>query len=134
MRLEIQVFSGIKPPEALLEAIAQAKANVKRPSVATTPVADKLRTEGRLPSDFGSNQVPPTPIETPGPSNLEELPPRAGAADDGEPPMYSDAPPSYEDAIAATLPPVNAPRPNYEPPPAAEDDVLRQDEKKGWVG
>lgn len=32
--------------------------------------------------------------------------------------MYDDAPPSYEDAIAADMPPIDGPRPDYRPPPA----------------
>jgi len=49
------------------------------------------------------------------------------------PEPYDEAPPSYEDAIAADLPPVDAPRPDYAPPPVGEDDVLRRDEKRRWV-
>lgn len=86
---------------------------------------------------FGANQVPPTPPEGPTPP---AMPPRKGvnegAAASGsatEPQTYNDAPPSYEDAVANDVGPVNAPRPEYAPPPPREDDVLRSDEKKGWV-
>jgi len=82
--------------------------------------------------EFGANQVPPTPVESglAGPSSMPAVP---GASAEQQPPMYDDAPPSYEDAIATNLPPVDAPRPEYAPPPAGEDDVLRRDEKRGWV-
>lgn len=43
-----------------------------------------------------------------------------------------DAPPSYEDAVASSVPSVQqSARPQYAPPaPTAEDEVLRGDEKK----
>lgn len=43
-----------------------------------------------------------------------------------------DAPPSYEDAVASSVPSVQqGMRPQYAPPPPAEeDDALRGDEKK----
>ena len=73
---------------------------------------DKLRAERRRPSG----------AEASGSAYLS----------DAAPPMYGDAPPSYEDAIASDLPPIDAPRPNYAPPPPVEDDILRGDEKKGF--
>jgi hypothetical protein len=85
------------------------------------PLHDKLRYEGRPTpahaADFGSNQVPGSPVG-------------GGAA-----PEYGDAPPSYEDAIADRAGPVTAPRPTYVPPAPAEDPLLGMgDEKKGWGG
>jgi hypothetical protein len=94
-------------------------------------MTDKLRTEGRLPSDFGANQVPPTPIDDTDPAYAPEMPARPGTTME-QPPVYSDAPPSYEDAMASNLPSVTAPRPEYNPPPAEADPVLHADEKKGW--
>lgn len=93
------------------------------------PMASKLRTEGRLDSGFGANQIPPTPIEAEG-SSAPQFPARPGVASAEE--IYGDAPPSYEDAIASDLPPVVAPRPTYAPPPASEDPLLASDEKKAW--
>lgn len=96
--------------------MAREKANIRHPSTAnttaTTPITDKLKTEGRLPPEFGAGQVPPTPMEGPSGSGPPELPARPGeVADAQQPPMYSEAPPSYEDAIAMDLPSVDAPRP-----------------------
>ncbi|KAK0902984.1 hypothetical protein LTS16_019512 [Friedmanniomyces endolithicus] len=97
----------------------------------TAPVLDKLKTEGRMPAEFGAGQVPPTPTDEAGPS---EPPARPGMAGDALPPGYMrEAPPSYEDAVATNMPPVSAPRPDYAPPLAAEDDLLGRDEKRGWV-
>lgn len=90
--------------------------------------------ETRRTSGFGANQVPPTPVDEvgmAGPSSEAIRP--GGSGEEQLPPAYSEAPPSYEDAIATNLRPVNAPRPDYAPPPAVEDDVLSNDEKKGWV-
>ena len=113
--------------------MAKGKGNVGSTSNGTRPIIDKLKTEGRMPSDFGAGQVPPTPMDEAGPS-MKEPPPRPGLAVEADPPAYSEAPPSYEDAIAVSLPPVDAPRPEYVPPAAAEDDLLGRDEKRGWVG
>jgi hypothetical protein len=84
---------------------------------------EKLKAEGR----YGSvATVPETPIEPP----PHDFPAREGTAVPPPQAGYDDAPPSYEDAIASDLPPVNAPRPEYAPPAAGEDTVLRGDEKK----
>jgi len=110
--------------------MAEARERIHQPSV-TDPASEKQRREYRRDSEFGTNQVPLTPAEEGGPSALNDTAARPGTMQ--EAPMYSDAPPSYEDAIASNIPPVDAPRPAYEPPPAGEDDLLRRDEKKGWV-
>ncbi|EME82853.1 uncharacterized protein MYCFIDRAFT_137486 [Pseudocercospora fijiensis CIRAD86] len=102
LRLDTLVYSGIAPPP---EVVAH--------------------------SDFGANQIPPTPIETPG-SMSPAWPAQAGPS---TLPQYDDAPPSYEDAIAQNAPPVTGARPQYAPPPPVEDRILGEaDEKKGWVG
>ncbi|KAK5678645.1 hypothetical protein LTS10_009089 [Elasticomyces elasticus] len=128
-RLDVEVLSGIKPSEALLEAVARGKGTAGRVRPGTSaPIVDKLRTEGRMPNS-GAGQAMPTPIDEAGPSRPPEPP--AEAAGDVLPPSYSEAPPSYEDAIATDLPPIDAPRPNYAPPAAVEDDLLGRDEKRG---
>jgi hypothetical protein len=46
-------------------------------------------------------------------------------------PGADDAPPSYEDAIASDLPPLNGPRPGYRPPAAPEGESrITGDEKR----
>lgn len=83
---------------------------------------EKLKAEGRKEA-----MVPDTPID--GPSHYN-IPARQGTAMPPQPaPMYDDAPPSYEDAVGGALPPVEARRPEYAPPAAGEDQVLRSDEK-----
>ena len=84
----------------------------------------KIQAEGRKES---LAEVPMTPIDE---STPVEFPAQQGSSQPDEPPSYSDAPPSYEDAIATRLAPIDARRPEYAPPAAAEDNVLRGDEKK----
>merc|ERR1711939_1076915 len=144
LRLSTMVYSGIAPPTEVLEAMAQAKTNggrttstpAKAQANASDPIDEKTRLETQQ-SDFGANQVPPTPVDSPDPSGRPAVPPRkavpgASAAESTEP-AFEDAPPSYEDAIAGNVRPVNAPRPDYAPPPTGEDELLGKDEKKGWV-
>jgi len=44
--------------------------------------------------------------------------------------MYEEPPPSYEDAVASDLPPVDGPRPDYAPPPAPEGESRLISEKR----
>ncbi|KXT01916.1 hypothetical protein AC578_2558 [Pseudocercospora eumusae] len=129
LRLDTLVYSGIAPPPEVVARMADTKPGIRRKS--TNPMHDKLRRDGRQNSDFGANQIPPTPIETPG-SMSPAWPAQAGPS---KLPQYDDAPPSYEDAIAQHAPPVTGVRPQYVPPPPVEDHILGEaDEKKGWVG
>lgn len=133
LRLDTQIYSGIAPPPEILSRMAQARTNANKPSEAGTAPAsaavdEKLRTEGRKPVLASPTSAGPSSAEPASPA----IPPRPGQA--APPPdPYDEAPPSYEDAIAVDLPPVDAPRPDYAPPPVGEDDVLRRDEKAGWV-
>ncbi|PWY77105.1 hypothetical protein BO70DRAFT_264243, partial [Aspergillus heteromorphus CBS 117.55] len=98
LRMPVKVFSGIAPPKALLDAMAangQVKPTVPA-SNPTSPVGDSIRPP-----------MPPRPSRPPMPANPE----------DG----YDDAPPSYEDAMAETLSPVDGPRREYNPPDASSD-------------
>ena len=126
LRLDVEVYSGIAPPRELLEAMAEAKASIRRASTSksSTAMDDKLQNEGRKES---LAEVPMTPIDE---SATAAFPAQQGSSQPHEPPLYSDAPPSYEDAIATGMPPIDARRPEYAPPAAAEDNVLRGDEKK----
>lgn len=90
--MQVKVYSGITPPQALLDAMA---AKSRRPSKATTkPAEDRL------------SEPPPPP-----------MPPRPnGPAQHSQPnEIYDDAPPSYEDAMAESLGPVDGPRREYNP-------------------
>ena len=113
--------------------MAEAKANPNkrpaRPSVNTAAQNEKLRMEGR--DQEHTQTIPPTPIDSPGPSQQPPaMPARHGQPTGPDEPRYDDAPPSYEDAIASDLPSVQAPRPAYAPPPPQEEEGWG-DEKKG---
>ncbi|KAK7550517.1 arrestin [Phyllosticta paracitricarpa] len=98
LRLPVKVFSGIEPPPALLAAMAD-------PSKAAAAAAGS------------PNGIPP---RKPVPGGMTASPYYAPSSPSPIAPGYEDAPPSYEDAIATNLPPVNGPRRDYAPPPVPE--------------
>jgi hypothetical protein len=90
LHINVDVYSGIKPPPELLK-----------------------RTEANPPKQN------PMPFKVGGPAAGPSVGPSAGpstglAAQSA--PGYDDAPPSYEDAVAENVPPVDGPRPGYRPP------------------
>ena len=95
--MPVEVYSGIAPPQALLDQMAE------RPTVQPAP-NHNLRPPG---SANG-----PSPGQSPGPSR-----PAAQAQSDHIEPSPSDipdeAPPSYEDAMADDLAPIDGPRRDY---------------------
>ena len=130
LRLSTEVYSGIAPPPELLNAMAEARANIRKPSY-TSALHEKMKMEGRKDS---TSSVPPTPIdENAAMADHANFPAQPGTSGNPDAMGYVDAPPSYEDAIATDLPPVDAEgRPAYAPPPPGEDDILNLDEKKGF--
>jgi hypothetical protein len=98
LRMPVKVYSGIAPPQALLDAMAAVK--LQPSPTKTTP---------QPPWPASSEQ--PGPAMPPRPEG-EPIPADAGA-------VYDDAPPSYEDAIADNLAPVDGPRREYHPPDAS---------------
>jgi hypothetical protein len=98
LRMPVKVYSGIAPPQALLDAMAAAAPELspsKPTSKPSWPTSDEI---SRPP-------MPPRPSTGPVPAD-------AGA-------VYDDAPPSYEDAMAENLSPVDGPRREYHPPAAS---------------
>jgi hypothetical protein len=122
LRLPVKVFSGIKPPAALLQAMASGDQNLKPglPSVPATLHADPGPAIPHTPVDppsFSGNQFPPQ-------QGAPNAPPAAASG-------FEDAPPSYEDAIAQDLPPINGYRGEYQPPPFPEGEPrFAGDEKR----
>ncbi|KAL6235726.1 hypothetical protein BDW75DRAFT_208861 [Aspergillus navahoensis] len=97
LRVPVRVYSGITPPPALLEAMAvNTKDEPKRPT--HTPSSPQAENTERPP-------IPPRPTAAPLPVNPEDL--------------QDEAPPSYEDAMAETLSPLEGPRREYYPPDAS---------------
>ena len=103
--MPVEVYSGIAPPQALLNAMS----NLPASQTSTQP-----------------NQPPPTPVRPGAASNgglpgYSQAPPPAsaaqGASDHIEPSpgdIPPDAPPSYEDAIADDIGPIDGPRRDYQ--------------------
>ncbi|KAK2762427.1 hypothetical protein FQN53_007531 [Emmonsiellopsis sp. PD_33] len=89
LRMSTQVFSGIAPPQALLDAVRRS------PSKA-----------GKVPD------ITPPPPQPPRPQPAQAAPQYPPT----QPDEFEDAPPSYEDAMAEALGPVDGPRREYNPP------------------
>lgn len=94
LRIPVKVYSGIAPPKALLEAMAES--GRVPPSMTARPT----RPSQEPPS------MPQRPTGPPEPTSVDQ------AGDDV-------APPSYEDAMAESLSPVDGPRREYNPPDAS---------------
>ena len=105
LRSKVEVYSGIRPPPALLKRMALAPGHPESAQIPTQP----------QPKPFQPR--PPRPVSAT-PSSAAAPPPQQ----DDLPPMYEEAPPSYEDAIASDLPPIDGPRPDYAPPALPEGE------------
>ena len=88
--MPVKVYSGIAPPQALLDAMA-ASGRVK-----------PAQPQPNGPAQGERPPMPPRPAAPPAPATSDE--------------GYDEAPPSYEDAMAETLSPVDGPRREYNPP------------------
>lgn len=85
------------------------------------PPAELLkRTEANPPKQHPIPFTGPSPAVA-GPST--GLPPQSA-------PGYDDAPPSYEDAVAEHVPPVDGPRPGYRPPEDTGGEESRISDRK----
>ncbi|KAJ5189845.1 hypothetical protein N7491_008112 [Penicillium cf. griseofulvum] len=103
LRMPVKVFSGIAPPQALLDAMAAASLQ---------PSTSKLKPQRSLPAEVGTSRplMPPRPSGEPVPVNSGDV--------------YDDAPPSYEDAMGDHLSPVAGPRREYHPPDASSQSTV----------
>ena len=121
LRLAVKVYSGIAPPAALLHRIATSHLNTQRPQFAAAAMAAAQGGPTPLsPASF----YPPTPIT---PSYAQHQPPAPTGTtayfQSSRPPQPpgglnddNDAPPSYEDAMADEIAPVDGPRRDYSIP------------------
>lgn len=107
LRIPVKVYSGIAPPAALLDKIAAAH--------------PKHRLENP-PQPQGQPYAPPTPA-TPSNPNSYDMPPAPAGAYGAPSTAGDDAPPSYEDAMADDVEPIDGPRREYDTPgmPSFED-------------
>lgn len=127
LKLEVEVFSGIAPPQQLLDAMAEAeeaKINLRR--VSTAGSTGSARRQKASAVGLSSTKQGPSGA---GGASSGSTQPGTNPPPAAHPPNYADAPPSYEDAIGSQLPPLDGSRPQYMPPSAGEDDLLQGDEK-----
>lgn len=113
LRLPVKVYSGIAPPKALLEATLVG---------GDTKVQPGLNVPGQM------AQAPTAPTQH-GFAGGSAVPAQGTAGGQG-PPGYEDAPPSYEEAVGAGLPPITGNRGNYQPPPVPEGAPRFSEEKR----
>lgn len=117
LRLQVQVFSGIAPPERLLNATA---ARPPRLSGTQTNLLGVHNNEPTKPLTPSSENPPPSPLMGLHHSQND---------------MPDDAPPSYEDAIAEDIAPVDGPRHSYSIPGDSQPvQTSNGDTKAGGLG
>lgn len=137
LRLPVLVYSGIAPPPKLLQAMA----NNPRPRPRPEPLA--TFTPPRRPESNGitmpSETSLLTPTETPTTplSEINSYPAQVGSyhppTDENDIPDV--APPSYEDAMAEDIAPVDGPRRDYHVPSESEEQrpAFNPDSKGGGL-
>ena len=128
LRLPVQVFSGIAPPSQLLEAMRNQP---PRPQLHSSVSGANNTSHLHVP------HMPPIPTTPTSPTwEDHSFPAAAGmhnpAARYGEFP--NDAPPSYEDAMAENLAPVDGPRRNYDVSDESGTSNSAFNEKGGALG
>ena len=114
VRMPVEVYSGIAPPQALLDQMAERpnaqpapNFNPRPPGSTNGPSAGLFPATSRPPGQGQSGHVEPSPSDIP-----------------------NEAPPSYEDAMADDLAPIDGPKRNYSAPASesgkgsANDDRL----------
>lgn len=126
LRLPVKVFSGIAPPASLLNALA----NQPAPS---HPLNDSKATESMA---SGYDQPPATPVNPT--ASDQNFPARFGTIN--QPIVYDEPPPpSYEDAMAEDIGPLDGPRRDYNPPsdpptsPSGNSNSFASDSKTGGL-
>jgi len=123
LRLPVNVFSGVVPPPELLRAVASQN-NPFQVSSGTDLLANGAS------NTYG----PPTPVT---PTYEQNQYPAAVGSFGPQPPSAGpdDAPPSYEDAMAEEIGPVDGPRREYAVPgdPVHRENAFNSDSKGGGL-
>lgn len=136
IRLDVQVWSGMRPPQALLDQIEaqaqqqspQRRASRPDPQDSKHNSYNQLRPQPQIgvPSSplraDSSSQFPPPLGRPPSHGNTSTLP-TLGTMND------HDLPPSYEDAMAADLTPIDGPRPSGYSPNNEQRPAFNPDSK-----
>ncbi|KAJ9616359.1 hypothetical protein H2200_000077 [Cladophialophora chaetospira] len=135
LRLPVLVYSGIAPPPKLLAAMAN------RPPPQPVPMTSYAPARPTAPNGLSSpsDTTLVTPLETPTTplSEINSYPAQIGAYhQDDDPDVPDVAPPSYEDAMAEDIAPVDGPRRDYQVPTEAETQrpAFNPDSKAGGLG
>jgi len=124
LRLPVMVYSGIAPPPQLLRAMA----NNPRPQPTRPPLfprpnqSNGTSVQSRTPPD-----TPTTPL-----SEIHSHPAQVGSYNhDQQSDIPDEAPPSYEDAMADDIAPVDGPRREYHVPSQPGQEHVFNTEKSG---
>ncbi|EXJ87524.1 hypothetical protein A1O3_04484 [Capronia epimyces CBS 606.96] len=134
LRLPVSVYSGIAPPPQLLRAMAN------NPPPQTTFAAPHLFPR---PSENSGPSAPPllpdTPLATPTTPNseLSSFPAQIGSFNpQDQQDIPDEAPPSYEDAMADEIAPVDGPRRDYQVPTQSgeQQSAFNADSKRTGLG
>ena len=122
LRLPVRVYSGVAPPPDLLQAMAShAAQNPFHPANIVNA------TTGSPQSYHPPTPVTPTHEQSPYPAQDGVSGPQP------HPEEFGDAPPSYEDAMAEDIAPVDGPRRDYTVPvdPAQRDNAFNDSKSSG---
>ena len=105
LRMPLEIYSGIAPTQAMLDQMANRRDRPTppiRPSTGMPYTASNLRPPG--PANTASPGTLRPPVQQPGSDHIEPSP-----SD-----IPEEAPPSYEDAMADELAPIDGPRRDYQ--------------------
>lgn len=129
LRLPVEVYSGIAPPEKLLQAMAQNPRVVTSPPILyPRPSQPSVTTDTVFTADI------PTPTTATPIKEMNSFPAAVGQVSHHQGnDLTEDAPPSYEDAIADDIAPVDGPRRDYHLPSSAgvQAEPFNPDSKSG---
>jgi len=122
LRIPVEVWSGIPPPPELLRAMQERAGGDEKQSTSVSGPHKHSSAASDFPASPMHERPPgPAPVGTSQPANAADLP--------------DDAPPSYEDAMAADFTPVDGPRRNYSVPDGEEAaPAFNSDAKGGGLG
>ena len=111
IRLEVEVWSGIAPPPQLLAAMRNSQKNgTHLPNTEGLQISTDMGIKPQTYTQPSPHQFPPVSPRPTSAGNIQFLPAGSHALHTNSTP--DDLPPSYEDAIAADLAPVDGPRPS----------------------
>ncbi|OCT50029.1 arrestin [Cladophialophora carrionii] len=137
LRLPVLVYSGIAPPPKLLEAMASNPRPQPQPAPSGLFTPQRPAAANGLPSP--SDTPLDTPLETPSTpmSEINSYPAQIGSYHPAQESDIPDvAPPSYEDAMAEDIAPVDGPRRDYQVPsePEVQRPAFNPDSKGSGLG